>query len=87
MKKVRVLFLKAMLLFPILMPAARICVWNYDPVDRFYDAQIGDSVNCAYWVERDLTAQGHTVEVFDRYLPSDLSGYDLVYCLMGWFRT
>ncbi|MEO0100784.1 MAG: hypothetical protein ABIK84_00085 [candidate division WOR-3 bacterium] len=85
MKKIYPLFLFLILLFPIFSPGARVCVWNYDPLDRFYDSQVGDSVDCAYWVEEILRNQGHTVEVFTS-LPTDLSQYDLVFCLMGWWR-
>jgi hypothetical protein len=68
-------------------PAASICVWNYDPVDRFYDPGLNDSVDCAYWVEHDLSAAGHTVSVFaDSALPPSIDGFDAVFCLMGWFR-
>jgi hypothetical protein len=77
-----------LLLFGVLVvaaPAANICVWNYDPVDRFYDPGLNDSVDCAYWVERDLAAAGHTVYA-DTLLPANISGFDAVFCLMGWFR-
>ena len=75
-----------MVLLPLLALAANICVWNYDPVDRFYDPAVGDSINCAYQVVQALTSQGHNVQVFDTFLPGDLSGYDAVFCLMGWYR-
>jgi len=81
---VRALLLLTLLL-PAALPGANVCVWNYDPVDRFYDPQGGDSVDCAYRVRQTLAAQGHAVTVTTE-LPSDLSGYDVVFCLMGWFR-
>jgi len=65
--------------------AASVCVWNYDTLDRFYDPQVVDSVDCAYWVRQNLAAQGHTVTVTTA-LPEDLSGFDIVFCLMGWYR-
>jgi hypothetical protein len=67
-------------------PAANICVWNYDPVDRFYDPGLNDSVDCAYWVEYELAAAGHTVTVCDSALPPSIAEYDAVFCLMGWYR-
>jgi hypothetical protein len=73
-------------LVPLLALGANICVWNYDPVDRFYDPAVGDSINCAYHVAQTLINQGHNVQVFDTSLPANLSGYDLVFCLMGWYR-
>ncbi|MFO7676474.1 MAG: hypothetical protein R6X12_09190 [bacterium] len=76
----------AALLLPLVAGAASICVWNYDPLDRFFDPAVGDSIDCSYWVERVLSEQGHSVEVHDSYLPGDITGYDLVFCLMGWYR-
>ena len=78
--------LAAALVVPSAARAATVCVWNYDTLDRFYDPVVGDSVDCSYWVSQLLTAQGHTVEVHDSILPADLSGYDVVFCLMGWYR-
>lgn len=85
MKKVVLLFLFFSLFFPIFVHSARICVWNYDTLDRFYDPYLGNWIDCAYWVKKILKSQGHTVEVFTT-LPTDLSQYDVVFCLMGWWR-
>jgi hypothetical protein len=71
---------------PVVASAAEVCIWNYDSVDRFYDPEVGDSVDCAYSLALTLTAQGHAVAVFNDGLPADLSGYDITFCLMGWFR-
>jgi hypothetical protein len=76
----------AVLLAPAAALALNVCVWNYDTLDRFYDPQVGDSVDCAYRVSQTLAAQGHTVDVSNALLPADLSGYDAVFCLMGWYR-
>lgn len=87
MKRLNVVpVLFALLLLPAAGYSANVCVWNYDPLDRWYDAEVGDSVNSAYWVERTLADLGHTVTVAETYLPSDLSDYDIVFCLMGWYR-
>jgi hypothetical protein len=85
MRGILKMFLILAFLLPLLTYGARVCVWNYDPLDRFYDPEVGDSIDCAYWVENLLRAQGHTVEVFTS-LPTDLSQYDIVFCLMGWWR-
>lgn len=82
----RILAVAGLLLLTGAVQAANICVWNYDLLDRFYDPQVGDSIDCAYWVERTLTDQGHTVTSATRYLPADISGFDIVFCLMGWYR-
>jgi hypothetical protein len=78
--------LAVLLLAPAATRAANVCVWNYDPVDRFYDPEVSDSVDCAYSLARTLTNQGHAVTVSDTFLPQDLAGYDIVFCLMGWYR-
>lgn len=67
------------------VPALNVCVWNYDTLDRFYDPVLNDSIDCSYWVEQNLVAQGHNVAV-STFLPDDISGFDAVFCLMGWFR-
>lgn len=71
---------------PAALQAANVCVWNYDSLDRFYDPAVGESVDCSYHVEKALTDLGHTVTVSDRYLPVSLDGFDVVFCLMGWYR-
>jgi len=86
MRSKSMILLSSLLLVPIAIQAANVCVWNYDTLDRFYDPQITDSIDCSYWVRHMLVNQGHTVEVCNGYLPTDLSGYDVVFCLMGWFR-
>ncbi len=87
MRTKRVLFALALCLAgPALLQAANVCVWNYDPLDRFYDAAVGESVDCAYHVEKTLTELGHTVTVSESTLPASLDGFDAVFCLMGWYR-
>ncbi len=82
MKKIMIL---AVCLAPVLAFAANVFIWNYDPADRFYETAIGDSVDCAYWVEQTLDAAGHTY-VTGTTLPANLTGYDAVFALLGWFR-
>lgn len=74
-----------LLLVPITAVAANVLIWNFDPLDRFYDAEVGDSVNCAYWLEQTLAANGHTYNT-DVDLPLNLSGYDAVFVTLGWYR-
>jgi len=73
-------------LVPAIAGAASICVWNYDTLDRFFDPARAESVDCAANVAAGLTALGHTVTVSNTTLPTDISGYDAVFCLMGWYR-
>lgn len=86
MRAIRAAVVAVAMLLPLVATAASVCVWNYDPLDRFYDPVVGDSVDCSYWVAQVLTEQGHAVEVHDQYLPGNIAGYDLVFCLMGWYR-
>ncbi len=87
MKIISILILSSILLFSFsAVHAANVCVWNYDTLDLFYDAQLQDTIDCAYWFQNILTHQGHNVEVFNTYLPANISGYDVVFCLMGWYR-
>jgi hypothetical protein len=86
MRTAKVLLLLAVFFLPMVTQAANVCIWNYDTLDRFYDPQLNDSIDCAYWFQQILTNQGHTVDVCHGYLPTDLSGYDIVFCLMGWYR-
>ncbi|KPK67125.1 hypothetical protein AMJ87_13895 [candidate division WOR_3 bacterium SM23_60] len=72
-------------LLPVLANAATAFVWNFDPLDRFYDPEIEDSIDCSYWLERTLIEQGHTVDA-DINLPGDLNSYDVVFVTTGWFR-
>ena len=74
-----------LLMFPLIVHAASAFVWNFDPLDRFYDTEIGDSVDCAYWLEQTLNETGHTV-VVDTSLSQDLSPYDVVFVTLGWYR-
>ncbi len=75
----------AMLLFPFLAQAANVFIWNYDPLDKFYESEISDSVDCAYWLEQTLNTNDHTFNT-DTLLPTDLSPYDVVLVTVGWYR-
>jgi len=84
MKRLIILLLSGFFL-PFIASGEHFFIWNYDPLDIFYDAQIGDSIDCSYWVEQTLTANGHTF-IKETFLPTDLSAYDAVFVLLGWFR-
>ena len=70
---------------PAAANAANVCVWNYDALDTWFDNEAGQTINSAYWVEGTLQDQGHTVTVVSD-LPTSLDSYDVVFCLMGWYR-
>lgn len=62
-----------------------ILVWNYDPLDVFYDPEVGSNVDCSYWLEQALLANGHSCTI-DNQLPANLGPYDIVFVTLGWFR-
>jgi hypothetical protein len=73
-------------MLPAVALAANVCLWNYDSLDRWFDPAAGESVDCARNVRQALVAQGHAVTVARQNLPTDLSEYDVVFGLMGWYR-
>ena len=76
----------APLLFFILpLRAEYAFIWNYDDADIFYCNEFGGDIDCSYWVEQTLAFNGHTF-VTDTALPTDLSTYDAVFVLTGWYR-
>jgi hypothetical protein len=75
----------ALLIVPVIALAANVFIWNFDPLDRFHDNQVGDSVDCAYWLEQSLAANGHTYDT-DTSLASNLDSYDAVFVTLGWYR-
>ncbi len=81
----RAVILVVIFLFPLIMNASHVFIWNYDMADRFFDAQVGATIDCAYWLGQTITANGHTY-VTDKELPADLSPYDAVFVTLGWYR-
>jgi hypothetical protein len=75
----------ALLIFPVIALAANVFVWNFDPLDRFYDNQVGDTVDCAYGLEQSLAANGHTFNASSNLAPN-LDSYDAVFVTLGWYR-
>ena len=78
--------LVSLLCLPALVLAANVCLWNYDPLDRFYDPVRAESIDCSYWLRASLESLGHTVTA-STSLPSNISGYDLVFITMGFTRS
>lgn len=73
-----------MLVAPLLLSAADVYIWHYDPADVFYCPDAGMNINTLYWVQNLLTAQGHTCTI-DTVLPSNVNAYDVVFALCGWY--
>jgi hypothetical protein len=72
-------------LIPVLGLAANVLIWEKDTLDIFYDGQIGATISTSYWVEQTLTQLGHAHATVTT-LPSNLSSYDAVFVLLGWYR-
>jgi len=75
----------ALLLLPFSVHAYYALIWNYDGLDTFYDSQVGLTINCAYWLEQTLTANGHTYQTLTT-LPANLDSYDVIFITLGWYR-
>ncbi len=73
------------LLFPLLLNAGHVFIWNYDTLDVFYDSQVGNTINCAYWLEQTLADNDHTYTI-GHLLPTSLDPYDAVLVSLGWYR-
>ena len=77
--------LLTLLIFPVLALATNVFIWNFDSLDQFYDNHVGDTVDCAYWLEQSLAANGHTHNTSSS-LASNLDNYDAVFVTLGWYR-
>ncbi len=64
---------------------ANVLIWLYDSNDIFSDAEIGDTIDCAYWLKKTLMANGYTYTCAT-YLPDTLNDYDIVLVTLGWYR-
>lgn len=62
-----------------------IFIWLVDRLDKFYDSTVNDSVDCAYWIERLLIANGYSCDRLT-FLPPDLSSYKIGFVTLGWER-
>jgi hypothetical protein len=71
-------------ILPVLLNAANVFIWDYDPTDEFYCPDAGMTIDCKYWVQQTLTTLGHTFTT-DTVLPLDVTSYDVVFALCGWY--
>lgn len=62
-----------------------IFLWNFDPQDVFNDPEVGGNIDCSYWIEQALLANGYTCTI-DNELPASLDSYDIIFVTLGWFR-
>ena len=75
----------AVMLVPSIVDAAQAFIWNYDPLDKYFDPEVGDSIDGTYWLEHTLNINGHTFFT-DTVLPHNLDTYDVIFVTLGWFR-
>ncbi len=81
----RTLLVLILVACPFIARAAQVYIWNYDPLDTYYDSQIGTMVDCSYWLEQTLSGNGHELQT-GQTLPADISMYDIIYVTLGWYR-
>ena len=82
--RLKVTVIALILITPVLLNAANVYIWHYDPADTFYCPDAGGYVNTLYWVEELLINLGHTMTI-DTVLPSNVNSYDVVFALCGWY--
>jgi hypothetical protein len=70
----------------VIVPAQEIFIWDHDKGadNMFYDPEGAGYVGCEFGVQRALTRNGYTHETL-LYLPMDLSQYDVVFVILGWW--
>lgn len=69
--------------------AANILVWNFNPgnYDEFTDPEVGQMINCGYWLKEGLTNNGYTFTYHDNTkLPADISSYDIIVATVGYYE-
>ncbi len=62
-----------------------IFIWLYDHLDVFYDSTIQQSIDCSYWLEQTIIANGYNCDKL-YFLPPDLSSYKVGFVTLGWER-
>jgi len=64
---------------------SEIFIWLYDHLDVFYDSTLQNSIDCAYWIEQTIIANGYNCDKL-HFLPPDLSSYKVGFVTLGWER-
>jgi len=67
-------------------PAQEVLVWDHDlgDINLFQDPEGAGMVGCEFGIERALTQNGYSFTTLT-YLPQDISSYDVIFVIMGWF--
>jgi hypothetical protein len=66
--------------------AQEILIWDHDlgEINVFQDPEGAGIVGCEFGIERALTQNGYSFTTLT-YLPQDISSYDVIFVIMGWF--
>lgn len=67
--------------------AANILVWNFNPgnYDVYTDPEVGQQINCGYFLKECLTNNSYTFTYHDdTKLPTDISSYDVIVGTIGY---
>jgi hypothetical protein len=64
----------------------QILIWDHDKGadNMFYDPEGSGYVGCEYGIQRALSQNGVAATTL-LYLPTDLSPYDAIFIVMGWY--
>jgi hypothetical protein len=58
-------------------------VWDKDNGKVFSNPEGGGNVGCEYWIKQALTHNGYMYSS-STVLPADISGYDIIFVVLGW---
>ena len=69
-------------IIPVIVSAQTVLIWDNDNNSDFIDPEGAGNVGCEYGLQHALTANGITHTTVSA-LPTDLSGYDVVFITLG----
>ncbi len=82
-KNFKIIFLVLSLwIIPLIVSAQTVLIWDNDNNSDFLDPEGAGNVGCEYGLQHALTANGITFSTVSA-LPTDLSGYDVVFVTLG----
>ncbi len=76
-----ILFFYLLLFSTFTTRSAHPLLWHFDPfsTDLYIDPEVGDSIDCVYWIKKSLDAGGYEYDYhYDTLLPPDISSYDVI---------
>ncbi len=66
-----------------------ILLWHFDPFeyDRYYEPEIDDTIDCAYWIKKSLDANGYSYDYhYGITLPEEISSYKVIIGTLGFYH-